>query len=643
MTAHGRDRGEPHQGQARPARQVLLRDLPGDRGEVVRRNRDDLGRHAAPVLGGAHPEHAGADGESARAQLHLVQTGAGTDHGARHLAARARRELQVLRPPGGAVADLVVQRVQACGTATCRRASPAAGWGTGASVCRVRTSGPPKRSKRILACPYDAPRTDISAMGDHGEQTDAPRPAALPSRRPSAIRPDPQQWRDLLLREESSSRRSSTRCPPSRPAATSSPPRCAAEAMPAVPIAAMDGFAVRRTDLVAPGRTTLPVSAELPARPGRSRPSRPGPRARIMTGAAVPRGADAVIEVEASDAVPFGPVPAAVTFTLVELPPSQRHVRVSGEEVAREELLAAAGDRVGPGLVGASPARSGWRPCLYTADTECAWWSPGTSSPMRLRPAPGSVRESTTAPCSPPRCGPTAPRPCLRCTAVTTHAGLRDTLARAAADSDLVLTTGGIGHGAFDVVKTLLGESGSGSSCFAHLALRPGGPAGMGAARRRGARGAPARHPRRRPGRLPSLRAAAAGRAEASAVRTVLLGDVSADTGRRRPGAVHAMAGHLRPSRGRARGRRALLPGQAPGALRAGRRDRAVRSTRDRGQVGPGRTALRPGDRDPGTQSPTATLELPWAHARARRRPRTPEAPSICVRTAPSSSAPSSA
>ena len=31
-----------------------------------------------------------------------------------------------------------------------------------------------------------------------------------------------------------------------------------------------------------------------------------------------------------------------------------------------------------------------------------------------------------------------------------------------------------------------------------------------------------------------------------SAVRTVLLGDVSADTGRRRPGAVHAMAGHLR-------------------------------------------------------------------------------------------------
>ncbi|MEO2097936.1 MAG: molybdopterin-binding protein, partial [Brachybacterium sp.] len=39
---------------------------------------------------------------------------------------------------------------------------------------------------------------------------------------------------------------------------------------------------------------------------------------------------------------------------------------------------------------------------------------------------------------------------------------------------------GGIGHGAYDVVKLLLGERGAGTSRFAHLALRPGGPQGHG-------------------------------------------------------------------------------------------------------------------------------------------------------------------
>lgn len=57
---------------------------------------------------------------------------------------------------------------------------------------------------------------------------------------------------------------------------------------------------------------------------------------------------------------------------------------------------------------------------------------------------------------------------------------LREVLDEAAADADLVLTTGGIGHGAYDVVKLLLGERGTVTSRFEHLALRPGGPQGAG-------------------------------------------------------------------------------------------------------------------------------------------------------------------
>src|SRR5699024_6214935 len=57
-------------------------------------------------------------------------------------------------------------------------------------------------------------------------------------------------------------------------------------------------------------------------------------------------------------------------------------------------------------------------------------------------------------------------------------AQLEGVLDEAADSADLVLTTGGIGHGAYDVVKELLGPHGRDSSRFSHLALRPGGPPG---------------------------------------------------------------------------------------------------------------------------------------------------------------------
>lgn len=361
----------------------------------------------------------------------------------------------------------------------------------------------------------------------------------------SETRPAPQQWRDLLLREIAlPSAVDRVPIEEARGRVLAAEVR-SPEAMPAVPIAAMDGFAVRRGDLTAPGRTTLPVSAELPARPGAVPALVPGTAARIMTGAAVPHGADAVIEVEATDADPFGAVPAAVTLTLEELPPVQRHVRAPGEEVARDELLAAAGDRVGPGLVGLAralgmatlPVHRRHRVRVVVTGDELTAEAGSPSSP-------GSVRESNGAMLAAAlRADGAEALPPLHCG--DDHAGLRETFARAAADSDLVLTTGGIGHGAFDVVKTLLGEHGAGSSHFAHLALRPGGPQGWG----RLDGGVPVVHlPGTPVGALvgyhlfvrPLLTGADA------AVRTVLLGDVSADTAAPRPGAVHAMAGRLR-------------------------------------------------------------------------------------------------
>ena len=283
----------------------------------------------------------------------------------------------------------------------------------------------------------------------------------------------------------------------------------AGEDLPAVRIAAMDGFAVRRADL-AVGGTTLPVAAELPARPGAVGPHRAGTATRIMTGAPIPEGADTVIEVEATDADPFGPAPRSVRVHVEALPDLDRHIRRPGEEIARGAEIARAGERIGAGLVGLAaalglrtlPVRRPPRVAVVVTGDELVGHpevpaglvngsvlgngaAPGSggapeseSRPENGAPATGAVRESNG----------TMLVAALEADGVRARhlrsgdepAQLRAVLEEAADGSDLVLTTGGIGHGAFDVVKLLLGPQGTDSSEFAHLALRPGGPQGAG-------------------------------------------------------------------------------------------------------------------------------------------------------------------
>lgn len=267
------------------------------------------------------------------------------------------------------------------------------------------------------------------------------------------------------------------------------------EDLPAVPVAAMDGFAVRRADLI-PGTCTLPVSTEIAARPGGLAVLAPGTAARIMTGAPVPEGAEIVIEVEATDTDPFGPMPRTVTFTLGTIPPLQRHIRRPGEEVTRHEELAQPGDLVSAGLVGLVralglrelPVRRPLRVAVVVTGDEltgdattggtAAGATDGSDEASAPEPDHGTVRESNGAMLVAALRADGAEAQAFH--SGDAHEQLRSALEEAVEHHDLVLTTGGIGHGAFDVVKTLLGERGTDSSRFEHIALRPGGPQGFG-------------------------------------------------------------------------------------------------------------------------------------------------------------------
>jgi molybdopterin molybdotransferase len=119
--------------------------------------------------------------------------------------------------------------------------------------------------------------------------------------------------------------------------------------LPAFDYAAMDGFAVRSVDLAPASASpwTLRVTADIRAGDFPESPLQPGECARIMTGAPLPPGADAVIKVEDTshkDASPGTPVPAEVV--IYKLPDHAGNIRRRGEDLHQGDRVLEAGTRL---------------------------------------------------------------------------------------------------------------------------------------------------------------------------------------------------------------------------------------------------------------------------------------------------------
>ena len=109
--------------------------------------------------------------------------------------------------------------------------------------------------------------------------------------------------------------------------------------MPRWDNSAMDGFAVRSADC-SPG-ATLKVTDYIPAGVCSDEAVKPGCAARIMTGAPIPSGADAVVPLEETEQ-------GAGTLTLLHLVKKGDHIRFRGEDVAAGELAIAKGTFLAP-------------------------------------------------------------------------------------------------------------------------------------------------------------------------------------------------------------------------------------------------------------------------------------------------------
>lgn len=249
-------------------------------------------------------------------------------------------------------------------------------------------------------------------------------------------------------------------------------------AVPPFTNSAMDGFALDSTALAGEGPWTLPVlddvaAGDLPHADAVAVAGEGAGRGaiRIMTGAPLPGGMDAVVRVEDTDARHDDPVaPATVTFSVRPRPGA--NVRARGEDVGPGETVMRVGERLGA-LAPASLASVGvervWvrrRPRVAVISTGSELVGAGS------RPGGAQIPDSDSLIVDGLACTRGAE------TVSRTRVGddpelLWRELRAVAAGADLVVTTGGISMGARDVVKMVGATHGW---TFSTVAMQPGKP-----------------------------------------------------------------------------------------------------------------------------------------------------------------------
>jgi molybdopterin molybdotransferase len=243
-------------------------------------------------------------------------------------------------------------------------------------------------------------------------------------------------------------------------------------ALPGFDNSAMDGYAARWAEVAsaADEPVRLPVAEDIPAGRTDVVPLAPGTVHRIMTGAPLPPGTDVVIPVELTDA---GTDVVEIRGAL----PAGSHLRRAGEDIAADEVALHAGSPLGAAQLGLAaavgvtrlPVRR--RPRVLVLSTGSELVAPG--QPL----GPGQIYESNSA---------------LLVAAVEEAGGqarrlhfvpddvdqFLSSVRTEVATADLLITSGGVSAGAYEVVKDAF--AGLGTVEFTKVGMQPGGPQGAG-------------------------------------------------------------------------------------------------------------------------------------------------------------------
>ncbi len=230
--------------------------------------------------------------------------------------------------------------------------------------------------------------------------------------------------------------------------------------------ARMDGYAVRAADVV-----TVPVKlrviGEIAAGAQFDRNLNAGEAIKIFTGAPVPPGADAVQKVEVTRA-------NGTSVEVLESVAPGQFITPRASEIAAGEVIATPGREIGPAELavlasfGYAQVRVGRRPRVAVISTGSELVD------VTTKPDAAQIRNSNTY---------TIGAYAKRAGAIVDDLGTvedtpettRDALIRAAGNRDIVITSGGVSMGDYDLVKAALIEIGA-EVFFDKVSIRPGKP-----------------------------------------------------------------------------------------------------------------------------------------------------------------------
>ncbi len=244
-------------------------------------------------------------------------------------------------------------------------------------------------------------------------------------------------------------------------------------ALPGFDNSAMDGYAVRAVDVAAASETepvALPVVGDIAAGARSVSGMGPGLAMRIMTGAPMPAGADAVVKLEDTD--------RGVAQVSVRVPVgSGRSVRRAGEDMPAGRLALGSGASLGPQQIGLLAAIGRERVYVRPRPRVVVISTGDELVDIGREPAFGQVPDcnSYLLTAAAREAGADAYRVGI---VADDHAALLELLESQLLRADVIVTSGGVSMGAFDVVKEALGELGTVD--FTQVAMQPGKPQGFG-------------------------------------------------------------------------------------------------------------------------------------------------------------------
>ena len=242
----------------------------------------------------------------------------------------------------------------------------------------------------------------------------------------------------------------------------------AAENVPPFDRSPYDGYAFRSADLAGASKerpVTLRITEEIPAGSVPTKPVTPGFCAKILTGAPIPEGADAVINFEATaftdtEATFFAPVS-----------PGSNIVR-AGDDVREGAVLLRRGQVIDAGAAGTLAAQGVAAPRVYRLPRVAVLSTGSELVEAGASPAPGQIRNSNahTLSAALRRIGC---EPVYLGIAPDSAEAIAALFRRALEECDAAVCTGGVSVGDYDLTPDAMERAGA-EMLFRGVALKPG-------------------------------------------------------------------------------------------------------------------------------------------------------------------------